>query len=75
VTRYACHHGVTAAAHYYSRKLKQQIRSSKIHSIKIAYLDEIKKLRVTGKVSGLDKLPLNKQGRLILLGKKIDTMV
>jgi len=75
MVRYACHHGVTTAAHYYSRKLKRQIQSSTIHSIKIYYLDEIKKLRATGKVTGLDKLPLKKQGRPVLLGEKIDTIV
>jgi len=75
MARYACHHGVRSAALHYTRKLKRQIRSSTIDSIKLAYLEEIKKLRKTGKDTGLDKLPLKKQGRPVLLGGKIDTMV
>ena len=40
----------------------------------MVYLDEIKKLRVVGKHTGLDKLPLKKQGRPVLLKEKIGTM-
>ena len=46
-----------------------------MHSIKLAYLEEIKKLWVTSEDTGLDKFPLKKQGRPVLLGGKIDTMV
>ena len=34
IARYACHHGVTAAAVHFSRKLGHRIRESTIHSIK-----------------------------------------
>ena len=74
IARYACHHGVTAAAVHFSRKLGHRIRESTVHSIKKAYLDEIKKLRARGD-EGLDSLPHRKQGRPLLLGDKIDNMV
>ena len=59
---YACHHGVTAAAVHFSRKLAHCVRESTVHSIKKAYLDEIKKLRACGK-EGLESLTHRKQGR------------
>ena len=43
ITRYACHHGVAAAAAvHFSRKVGHCICESTTHSIKKAYLDEIK---------------------------------
>ena len=74
IARYACHHGVTAAAVRFLRKLGHRIRESTVHSIKKAYLDEIKKLRARGE-EGLDSLPHRKQGKPLLLGDKIDNMV
>ena len=75
IARYACHHGVTAAAVHFSRKLGHRIHESTVHSIKKAYLDEIiKKLRARDN-EGLDSLPHRKQGRPLLLGDKIDNMV
>ena len=74
IARYACHHGVTAAAVHFSRKRGHRICESTVHSIKKAYLNEIKKLRACGN-EGLDSLPYRKQGRPLLLGDKINNMV
>ena len=43
--------------------------------MKANYLEEVKKLRLMGKETSLDKLPVKKQGRRLLLGEKIDAMV
>jgi len=71
---HTCHHGVTAAAVYYLRKLGHHVHESTIHSIKRSYLDEIKKMRACSS-EGLESLPPKKQGRPLLLGDKIDNMV
>ena len=75
ITRYACENGTSTAALHFSKKLGQRVRSGIVHSIKAAYLEEIKKLRLMGKETSLDTLPLKKQGRPSLLGERLDTMV
>ena len=72
---YACHHGVTAAAVHFSRKFGHRVRESNVHSIKHSYLDEDKKMRASGSEDVLESLPHRKQGRPLLLGDKIDSMV
>ena len=71
---YACHHGVTAAAVHYLRKLGHRVCESTAYSIKKSYLDEIKKMRACGS-KGLESLLPRKQGTPLLLGDKIDNMV
>ena len=60
MARYACENGILAAA---SKKLGHRLRSSTVYSIKAAYLEEIKALRLMGKETSLDALPIKKQGR------------
>ena len=75
IAQCACENGISAASLHFSRKLGHRVRSSTVHSIKTNYLEEIKKLRLIGKETSLDKLPVKKQGRPPLLGEKIDIMV
>ena len=42
IRRYACLHGVTATARYYSRKLSVQLAETTVRSIRDAYKEEIK---------------------------------
>ena len=51
------------------------MRESTAHSIKHPYLDEVKKIRDCGSEDVLESLPHRKQGRPLLLGDKIDSMV
>ena len=75
IARYACENGISAASLHFSRKLGHPVTSSTVHSIKTNYLEEIKKLKLMGKETSLDKLPVKKQGRPRLLGEKIGVMV
>ena len=75
IARYASLHGLSAAATYFSRKLGQNVRTSTIHCMKLAYQHEIRKNRASGSNEVLDTLPYKKQGRPVLLGEKFDGMV
>ena len=75
MARYACQNGISVAALHFSKRLGHCVRNSTVHSIKAAYLVEIKKLRIMGEETCLDALPVKKQGRPPLLGERLDTMV
>ena len=45
--RYASQHGVSAAAAYFSRKLRVKVNSSTIYSIKKDYLESVREKRKT----------------------------
>ena len=75
IARYACFHGVTAAALHFSRKLECRIQPSTVQFIKEAYLNEIKKMRAVGNTDPMNSLPHRKKGRPLLLGEKIDAIV
>ena len=51
------------------------MRESTVHSIKHSYLDEVKKMRASGSEDVLESLPHRKQGKPLLFGDKIDSMV
>ena len=51
------------------------MRESTAHSIIHPYLDEVNKIRDCGSEDVLESLPHMKQGRPLLLGDKIDSMV
>ena len=72
---YASLHGLSAAATYFSRKLGQNVRTSAIHCMKLAYQHKIRKNRASGSNEVLDTLPYKKQGRPVLLGEEFDGMV
>ena len=75
IARYASLYGISAAETYYARKLGQHVQTSTIHCMKLAYQDEIRKIRASGSGELLDSLPHKKQGRPVTLGEKIDRMV
>ena len=77
IGRYACLHGVTATARYYSRKLNEQLAETTVRSIRDAYKEEIKlKRKDQGEESTeICTLPLKKRGRQVLLGKDLDQKV
>ena len=75
IAHYASLHGTSAAAIYYTKKLGHHIRNSTIHCIKSSYQDELKRIQASGSNEPLDSLPHKKQGRLVLLGDKINGMV
>ena len=67
---------MAVAARFFSRKLKSTVRETTVRSIKTAYVEEIRRKR-RGEPSGGDitVLPLQKHGRLALLGPDVDTKV
>ena len=69
IARYVCHHGVTAAAVHFSIKFGHRVQECTVHSIKHS------EVRVCGSEDVLKSLPHRKQGRPLLLGDKIDSMV
>ena len=74
MARYACQNGILAAVLHFSKRVGHCVRNSTVHSIKAAYLEKIKKLRMMGEETYLDALPI-KKGRPPLLGERLDTMV
>ena len=74
MARYACQNGISAAALHFLKRLGHCVRNSTVHSIKAAYLEKIKKLRMMGEEAYLDALPV-KKGRPPMLGERLDTMV
>ena len=76
IGKYACHHGVAAAARFFSRRLDKKVSETTVRSIKTAYV----KLGVQQKRGAEDEgeitaLPLKKRGRPALLGQELDTHV
>jgi len=51
------------------------VQPSTVHCIKETYLNEIKKMRLTGNMEPLPSFLRRRRGRPLLLGEKIDTMV
>ena len=70
IGRYAVIHGTSAAARYYTRKLKGRISKSTVQSIKRSYEDKSKRQR-----SSLRELHMKPRGRPLLLGQKLDSLV
>ena len=64
-------HGSAAAARHFSKKMGR-IRESTVESIKVDYLQEIKRKRSIGDVDDIEMLPVKKQGRPVLLGEQLD---
>ena len=65
---------MAAATRFFSRKLNSTVRETTVRSIKMAYVEEIRQKRI-GEPNGGDitVLPLQKLGRLVLLGPDVDT--
>ena len=74
IGKYARVHGVAAASRVYFKKLDQCVSLTTVRSIMEAYIKELKKQKVTG-VCQIKQLPLQKRGRPLLLGEKVDRML
>ena len=75
IGKYACHHGITAAVRFFSRKLEHDVSKSTILSIKKAYLEAMKENRTIEDSDDLESLPAKKRGRRVLLGDDLDLKV
>ena len=69
---YTSHHGVAAAARFFTRKLGHQVSETTVHSMKKAYLQEMKRKRANEEDDNIALLPHQKRGRPLLLGENLD---
>ena len=63
-------HGVAASSLHFTRTLRQHVRETTVHSIKKAYLEELKRKR--SEENEVSVLPYKKRGRLLLPGDLLD---
>ena len=72
IGKYACIHGVPAAARVYSRKLQKHISETTARSIRDAFREESAKQRYLGVDEDIETMPKKKRGRKVLLGEQLD---
>ena len=70
IGRYACQHGIVAAASFYSKKLKT-VSNTTVHSIKKAYLEEMRGKQRDENDNDVVILPWKKGGRPVLLREQL----
>ena len=75
IGRYACNHGITAAARYFTRRFQQSVRESTVQYIKKEYIASLRQKRASPDESDLTVLPQKKRGRPVLLGQELDSKV
>ena len=77
IGKYASQHGATAAARYFSSKLKQPVSRSTAKCIRKMYEVELRKRRRCddGSLEEITDLPANKRGRKLLLREDLDLKV
>ena len=75
IGKYASIYGVTAAARYFTRKLKTHLSKSTVNSIQDLYLIEVWRRRLHDGSETIDKLPEKKKGRKLLLGEHLDKII
>ena len=75
IGKYACHHGVAAAARFFSRKLDKRVSESTVQSIKNAYVEGLRQKRGAEDRGDITALPLKKRGRRVLVGQELDMKV
>ena len=75
IGRYACFHGLAAAARYFSRKLGHRVSETTVHLIKKAYLEGKKEKRAAEDDGDVTVLPPKKHGKPVLLGEDLDRKV
>ena len=77
IAKYACMQGAAAAAaaRWYSNKLNEHISKSTVKTMKKQYEDELRKQQRTDDGEDLQVLLTKRQGRKLLLGEKLDSMV
>lgn len=67
IGKYACQHGITAAAVYFSKKLENKVCTSMVQSIKKAYFEGVREKRLALDEADVTSLPSKKRGRPIML--------
>ena len=75
IGRYAYFHGVSAATHFYSVKLKIALSETTVQSIRDSYHCEINTRIKLGETAALSSLPERRRGRSKLIGDNIDQQV
>ena len=76
IGKYACHHGVAAAARFFSRRLDKKVSETTVRSIRSAYVElGVQQKRGAEDEGEITALPLKKRGRPVLLGQELDTHV
>ena len=73
IGKYCCIHGVAATSRHFTRKLTN-VSKTTVHSIKKADLKGVQKRRAEDE-GDITVLPVNKRGRLVLLGDELDHKV
>ena len=73
IGKYACQHGSAAASSFFSKKLGENVSKTSVQSIKVAYLECVKKKRsADSDDEEVTNLPTKKRGRPFLLGEHDD---
>ena len=73
IGKYSCQHGTRAASALFSRKLLTKVSQLLLQSIKLTYLEHLKRIGRDNLSDGeVAYLPPNKRGRPFLLGEQID---
>ena len=78
IGQYASHHGVAAAARYFSKKLEQRVSETTVRSLRSAYVEGVNRKRpveLDEDDGDILSLPLKKRGRSVLLGPELDAQV
>ena len=78
IRQYAIHHGVAAAARYFSKKSEQRLSETTVCSLRSAYVEGVNRKRpveLDEDDGNILYLPLKKRVRSILLDSELDTQV
>ena len=76
IARYALESGNKAAARFFSKELNITVKESSVSTWKKKYLTELREIKLkTGKTPEIERLPVKKRGRPLLLGEKLDQEV
>ena len=76
IARYTIQHGATAASRKFSKMLRKDLHESTVRGFKKMYQEELAKRREAGEIDVcVKKLPTKKQGRPVVLGERLDSMV
>ena len=72
--KYACQHGATAAAKYFSKKLGKAVSKSTVQAIKKTYTQEQRKQPCGSDSAELEHLSPKKRGRKVMLESNLDSV-